>query len=234
MDRTEHIEGLGSILVRRSPRAKHYLLKLVGRQIVAVMPANGSEAQLLDLVARNREKLRRALDEKPADDDRLDESTTLQTLTFRLHIFRTARAGFYTTLHDGMLHIACPDATSFDDRHVQQLLRQMLKKALRREAARILPPRLAELAARHEFHYTDVKIRDTKTRWGSCSSRRVVNLSLSLLLLPPHLIDYVLLHELCHTVEMNHGARFHQLMDRVTDNRSEALRRELKTFATGR
>jgi predicted metal-dependent hydrolase len=64
------------------------------------------------------------------------------------------------------------------------------------------------LPARHSFHYTGVTVRNTQSRWGSCSAQKHINLSLSLMLLPEHLIDYVLLHELCHTVEMNHGERF--------------------------
>ncbi|MDR1331017.1 MAG: M48 family metallopeptidase, partial [Tannerella sp.] len=158
------------------------------------------------------------------------ESTALQTFTFRLHIFRSQRTGFYMTLKENTLHIACPAGTDFADDRVQPLLRRMLKKALRHEATRVLPPRLATLAAQHGFRYAEVTIRDVKTRWGSCSTAKNISLSLSLLLLPAHLIDYVMLHELCHTVEMNHSTRFWQLMDRVTDNRAKTLRSELKRF----
>jgi predicted metal-dependent hydrolase len=48
------------------------------------------------------------------------------------------------------------------------------------------------------------------------------------MLLPAHLIDYVILHELCHTKEMNHGVNFWRWMDRVTDNKSKELRTQLK------
>jgi predicted metal-dependent hydrolase len=157
-----------------------------------------------------------------------NESTDVQTCTFRVHVFRTARLNFYANLHDGVLHIACPGSTDFDSEQVQQLLQTLFEKALRYEAKRILLQRLQMLAERHSFHYTGVTVRNTQSRWGSCSSQKGISLSLSLMLLPEHLIDYVLLHELCHTVEMNHGERFWQLMDKVTDNRTQTLRRELK------
>jgi predicted metal-dependent hydrolase len=229
MEKTVYIEGLGDVVLRRNPQARRNILRVKDRRIFATMPPYGTEKEMLAFIRQMHGKLLRMLDASP-ERRLLDEGATLQTLTFRLHIFRTPRANFYATLTEGVLHVACPDGADFADERVQQLLRQILKNALRREAGRVLPVRLDALAGRHGFHYADVKIRDTKTRWGSCSSKKNISLSLSLLMLPEHLIDYVLLHELCHTVEMNHGKRFRQLMDRVTDNRSQTLRRELKAF----
>ena len=88
------------------------------------------------------------------------------------------------------------------------------------------PPRLHELATAHGFDYRGVKIQPSRTRWGSCSARGDINLSYHLMLVPPHLADYVMLHELCHTREMNHSPRFWQLMDSVTGGRAKALRTE--------
>jgi predicted metal-dependent hydrolase len=99
---------------------------------------------------------------------------------------------------------------------------------LRQQAALFLPKELERLAKEHGFKYSSVKIQKSKTRWGSCSSKATVNLSLYLMLLPPHLIEYVLLHELCHTLQMNHSPAFWALLDKHTNGKAKALRRELK------
>lgn len=65
---------------------------------------------------------------------------------------------------------------------------------------------------------------------GSCSSSRDISLSYYLMLLPAHLMDYVILHELAHTREMNHGPEFWRLLDSLTDHRAKALRKELQTY----
>lgn len=231
MEKMIQDKTLGTILIRTSPRATRYTLKIAKGRITATMPPGGNEARLLAFISENRDKLRAALDKHPAR-PLLNEQTEMQTASFRIHIFRTDRDKYYITFENGILNIACPRQTDFADEQVQKQLNLVIEKMLRHEARRLLPARVKELAARHGFTCTGVKITNSKTRWGSCTQRRSINLSLSLMLLPWHLIDYVLLHELCHTIEMNHGDRFWKLMDRVTDGRAHALRAELKQFRT--
>lgn len=101
---------------------------------------------------------------------------------------------------------------------------------LRKKAKKYLPERLDFLAGKHHFNYSSVKIRKSRTRWGSCSSKKTINLSFYLMLLPEHLADYVLLHELCHTRYMNHGPEFWQLLDNVTNGHAKRLRKELRSY----
>jgi predicted metal-dependent hydrolase len=91
--------------------------------------------------------------------------------------------------------------------------RDALCRWLRRRAGRALVPRLAEIAAEHGFEYRRVSVRQQRTRWGSCSRKKTVSLNARLLFLPPAAVDYVLIHELCHTEEMNHSPRFWRLLE---------------------
>lgn len=227
MEKQIQDKDLGSILLRTSPRATRYTLKITKGKITATMPEGGSESRMLNFILANKPKLLQALQKHPAR-ELLDETTGLQAATFQLHIFRADRANFYLTLEDGTLHIACPQQVRFEDETTQTILKSLLEKALRHEARRLLPQRIQSLAKRYGFSINEVKINNSKTHWGSCTAQRNINLSLSLMLLPWHLIDYVLLHELCHTIEMNHSDRFWAQLDKVTDGKALSLRDELK------
>ena len=102
--------------------------------------------------------------------------------------------------------------------------------ALRRKAQSVLPFFLAKLAGIHGFTFSGVKIRKSRSRWGSCSTKGIINLSFYILLLPDHLVEYVLLHELCHTIQMNHSPAFWTLLDKCTNNRARELRKELREY----
>lgn len=78
----------------------------------------------------------------------------------------------------------------------------------KKEAAKILVTRLEEIAEQHGYSYNRVSIRNQKTRWGSCSSNNNISLNVKLTLLPDTLRDFILLHELVHTKEKNHGKGF--------------------------
>jgi len=109
-------------------------------------------------------------------------------------------------------------------------LPEINEAGLRRKAQSVLPAQLARLAKLHGFEYTGVTIRKSRTRWGSCSSKRTISLSFYLLLLPDHLIEYVLLHELCHTVRMNHSPAFWALLNKCTQNKARELRQEIRKY----
>jgi predicted metal-dependent hydrolase len=228
MEKKLYDRELGTITLRTSPKAKRASLRVRNGAIIVLMPENGNVKALLDFIQKEKKQLLRMLEEESLQHPLLDDTNEMQTNTFKLHIFRTERKNVYMSLNEGVLHIACPLDMDFKNEHVQQLMKDLLERALRHEARRVLPNRLHRLAEQHGFSYTDVRIGNAKGRWGSCSTRGSINLSLSLMLLPDHLINYVLLHELCHTLEMNHSERFWSLMNKVTGNQALALRKELK------
>lgn len=102
---------------------------------------------------------------------------------------------------------------------------------LRRAAKSDLPARLERLSQQTGLKYAAVTIRAARTKWGCCTGRNTISLSLFLMALPEHLRDFVLLHELCHTVHHDHSARFHALLDRLTGGREKQLARELRSYS---
>lgn len=102
---------------------------------------------------------------------------------------------------------------------------------LRRAAKADLPARLERLSQQTGLQYAGLTIRAARTKWGCCTCRNTLSLSLFLMLLPEHLRDFVLLHELCHTVHYDHSPRFHALLDRLTGGREKELRRELRGYS---
>ena len=101
-----------------------------------------------------------------------------------------------------------------------------------REAARAaLVPKLLSAAARYGFPFKGrVAIKNNVSNWGSCSSKGNINLNMRLILLPEHLQDYVILHELCHLRYPNHSPQFHALLDSLLGGRETALGRELNEW----
>ncbi|MDE6711943.1 MAG: M48 family metallopeptidase [Alistipes sp.] len=102
---------------------------------------------------------------------------------------------------------------------------------LRRAAKADLLPRIERLSRQTGLKYEKASVRAARTKWGSCSGRNHISLSLFLVTLPEHLRDYVIIHELCHTVHHNHSPRFHALVDRFTGGHEKALARELRAFS---
>ena len=94
---------------------------------------------------------------------------------------------------------------------------------LAEEALKRIPERVRHFAPLVGVTYGRITIRNQHTRWGSCSSKGNLNFNCLLMLTPDHVIDYVVVHELCHRLEMNHSARFWAQVERVLPNYRESL-----------
>ena len=91
----------------------------------------------------------------------------------------------------------------------------LLQKWLHERALEYLPKRLENLSTTYGLHYNKVRIKRQKTLWGSCSSKGSISLNRHLMFLPPQLVRYVRIHELCHTQQLNHSIHFWQLFEKL-------------------
>lgn len=115
----------------------------------------------------------------------------------------------------GAMNVYYAPDFDFSKQEKQDVLHRLLRQILRKEALLYLPMRLTENAERYGFCFDSVRINGATSRWGSCSVAKRINLSFYLMLLPADLIDFVLVHELCHTEQMNHGEQFYRRMKAI-------------------
>jgi predicted metal-dependent hydrolase len=99
-----------------------------------------------------------------------------------------------------------------------------VERDMRARAARELPARLHEFAAEHGLQVARVSIRNQRWRWGSCSPRGHICLNWRLVLMPPAVCDYVLLHELMHLKRLDHSPKFWKLVARACPDYESARR----------
>ena len=104
-----------------------------------------------------------------------------------------------------------------------------LEQAYRRQAKARLEERAAYFASRMGVSYQRISVRAAKTRWGSCSAKGNLNFHWKLILMPPQVLDYVVVHELAHRKEMNHTPAFWAEVEKILPDYRER-RKWLKTY----
>lgn len=211
-------------VVRRSARNITMRVKEDGLHVTT--PPYRSITALLEAIAPFRERLRNVCSEvKPKP---FDLNFSIEAECFRLKLETSPLKNFTVSMRDETVVIACPAHADFTTERVQTLVKNAVMRAMRKKAEEYLPPLVQYWSSLFDLPYNKVTISKARSRWGSCSSKRDISLSFYLMLLPAHLMDYVILHELAHTREMNHGPKFWELLNQLTDGKALALRKELR------
>ena len=97
-----------------------------------------------------------------------------------------------------------------------------LKNWYKNKFKEVAVPRLFYFAKKHNLQVNQVRIKEQRTLWGSCSSRNNINLNFLLIMAPLRVIDYVIIHELVHTIHKNHSANFWNAVEAIMPNYKEA------------
>lgn len=225
-------KDLGEIKLVKNVRARRIIVRRKENYLQLTYPSGVTISYIEKTIAKMKPRLLKLLENKPQV-QLFTPSLEFRTFSFVLNLVESNSANnYYVKLKDGILSISCPLNTDYNTDHVQAKIRSFIENALRYEAKRLFPDKVKHLAQPLGFTFSEVKINKSRTRWGSCSMKKSINLSYYCMLLPEYLADFVILHELCHTIEMNHGERFWQLLDKVSGDRAKELTKELKAFKT--
>ena len=221
----------GTIIVARNARARRIVLRACPDGIRITVPIYANKSDIERAIDECVPKL---LQKRPQSmGNVIDKDFRIESDNFIFCIEEHAADVFQLRYSGKVAILLCPTGTCYSDKKMQEWLRKAITTALTRRAKELLPPRLKLLAAEKGFVYNSCTVRNVHSRWGSCNAKKNISLSIYLAMLPNELIDYVLLHELCHTVEMNHSDRFWALMDKVTaPAKAKELRKKLKTYRT--
>ena len=231
----EHInlEGVGIVHLHYSKQAKHIRLKVHPKNgVTLVVPSistmntalsflNSKKKWIIDK-QRNYSKLYNNVTQ-------FNQNTVFKTNTHELRLQTHHKPTLKSVVSGKWINIWYPEYAEVKDEKIQHFIRHTIEETWKIEAKIFVPKRVKELALQNGFSYNRISIKNTKTRWGSCSSKKNLNFSLHIMRLPDELKDYLIIHELVHTKIPNHSTLFWNEMYRCLPY-AKLLDKKLNTF----
>lgn len=219
----------GEIKIRKNKLARSVKLSVsVDGSLRASIPYYSPEFAVRRLVNGNRDEIRKMLATHNAKNSYQDGDLIGKTHTLFLRKFSGEEIKISNEGNQILVQI--PQELAFENQLVQSEVRKTVSKILRKQAKAYLPRRIDFLAEKYGFSFEKLRFSHTGTRWGSCSSSGTISLNIALMNLPHHLIDYVIIHELCHTRQMNHSSKFWQEVEKYCPDYKKYVQ-EIKQFS---
>lgn len=205
------------VSIKVSARAMRPRLKMTPHDgLVVVVPSGFDKKQVPALLLRHEvwiQKVAAELDAQRQEPLAVSEGGLPCMIAFP-HFAQSWEVEYaQTAIGEGKIKERCPNSLLVSGDVANRVLCQRLLHSWLKHRARLtLLPFLERLAAAHAFDYAEGKVRLQHSRWGSCTARRTITLNTKLLFLPEHLFSHIMLHELCHTVHLNHSTSFWALV----------------------
>lgn len=223
------IEGVGKIKLTRRRDSHRLSMRIKPDGYISVScPFYASSDEILTFVKKNKDWISK-------QQSKIESQTTKYTFDQRIpirdlsiKIIKIERGIMQSFLNKEEVMITIPPSIDINSERAQNFIKHIIVETCRLEAKLYLPMRVNQLANEHGFKYEQVFIKNLKSKWGSCSTQKNINLNLHLVRVSDQLIDYIILHELAHTREMNHGPAFWALLNKVTNGKARELDKAMK------
>ncbi|TAK28844.1 MAG: M48 family peptidase [Chloroflexota bacterium] len=203
--------------IRESPRAKYARLKLSLRDGLVVIVPKGFDHDRIPGLLKEKKRWLEQAHERIETQRKFFEPEPPGALPERLSLRGIGEEWAVDYRSTDGQHVVAVERREnrlliYGDTDNIKACKEALLRWLNRKTHEHLEPWLIRLASERGFALNRVLIKSQRTRWGSCSKRKTISLNLKLLFIPEDLIRYVLIHELCHTVQLNHSRAFWELI----------------------
>ncbi|NEP17156.1 MAG: M48 family metallopeptidase [Leptolyngbya sp. SIO4C1] len=213
----EEAPQLPPYTVRESSRAKRVSIRVsIEGDVEVVVPSRFDRKQLPEMMQQRRDWILKTQAKLKAERaDTVEDWDTEQPEQLDLQAISEVWKVAYQAHRSPTLCIPGRGKTLKIRGRVDHLptCHELLRQWLTHKAHKALIPWMRQLSFDIDLPFKQISIRGQKTRWASCSERKDISLNYKLLFLPQPLVEYVLIHELCHTVHMNHSKQFWQLVE---------------------
>jgi predicted metal-dependent hydrolase len=227
--RNLELEGIGQVNITRRRGTKRISMRVKPDGTVQVYhPWFAGQKEVLDFVVQHAEWIRTHQHKMTEKRFFYTLNSTIETKRHSIQILPIEKGKLQASLKGNPVILTVPADIEVESEQVQHFIKKVVTEVCRIEARDYLPARTQQLALQFGFTYQKVFIKNLKSKWGSCSSNGNINLNLSLMFLPDYLIDYIILHELAHTSEHNHGVGFWKLLNSITNGKAKLLDREIR------
>ena len=230
---THILEDIGNVIFKRSTRSGTLRISINHKEgVTVIIPMHISENTALRFVYEKKNWIRESLKRQEHIRNQqtiFTENSNYSTRMHSLHMLRHEKNTVKSVVSGDKIVIWFPSFANATDTRIQTVVRRAITETWRIEAKRYLPERVAALAKKFNYSYNKISVKNTKSRWGSCSASNTINLNIQLMRLPDRLIDYIIVHELTHTVYKNHRQTFWKRMESILPG-ARKLDKELNKY----
>ena len=230
------IDEVGIVHFRKSKKAKHVNITVKPFTDVVVSVPEGTSYQMAEKVLlQNAEWVKREQAKMRSHESQytsFEFGGSYQFKDIEVDVIPSSSAGVKPSLKGDKLLVLVPHNADIQSPAVQEAIRAEIEEVIKLRAREVLPQLARTLAKKHHVPVQKIYVRRALTRWGSCSPKNNLSLSYFLYLLPDHLIEYAILHELAHVKIKDHSKAYWLHLESMIPN-AKQLDRAIKLREVG-